>query len=211
MHPRSRGPMAQTPHPQSWRSRQRARQLMRRRSRATPRPPVRPYRGGLKMPLREGVMKRLMKRLKRDVTRCLVTRCPKRRLKRRLKRTSAHSVDPPISSQRAIAGPRVRNQWKEVGRRCQPLNPHDRRRQRQSRHFRIDETPPKLPLLLNFFFLSEIHLDPGDPTESRSFGAQPGGRQHRNISGPYFNPSRISERKVKMSRGRGTEIFSRDA
>ena len=194
--------MAQTPHPRSWRSRPRARPLVRRQNRATPRPPVRPYGGGLKMPLSEGVMKRL-----RDVTRCLVTRCPKTCLKR----TPAHSVDPPISSQRAIAGPRVRNQWKEVGRRCQPLNPHDRRRQRQSRRFRIDETPQKIPFLLTFFFLSEVHLDPGDPTESRSFGAQPGGRQHRNISGPYFNPSRISERKVKMNRGRGTEIFSRDA
>ncbi len=193
--------MAQTPHPRSWRSRPRARQLMRRRNRATPRPPVRPYGGGLKMPLWGGVMKCLrgdvMKCLRRGVTRCL-------------KRAAAHPADPPIPSQGAIAGPRVRNQWKGVGRRCQPLNPHDRRRQRQSRHFRIDETPPKLPLLLNFFFLSEIHLDPGDPTESRSFGAQPGGRQHCNISGPYFDPSRISERKVKMNRGRGAQILSRD-
>jgi hypothetical protein len=184
--------MAQTPRPRSWRSRPRARPLMRRRNRATPPPPVRPYGGDLKMPLWGGVMSCL----RRGVTRCL-------------KGASAHSVDPPIPSQRAIAGPRVRNQWKEVGRRCQPLNPHDRRRQRQSRRVRIDETPQRFPFLLSFFFLSEVHLDPGDPTESRSFGAQPGGRQHRNISGPYFNPSRISERKVKMSRGLGAQVFSR--
>lgn len=184
--------MAQTPHPRSWRSRPRARQPMRRRNRATPRPPVRPYGGGLKMPLRRGVMK-----------------CLRRGVTRRLKRASAHSVDPPIPSQRAIAGPRVRNQWKEVGRRCRPLKPHDRRRQRQSRRFRIDETPQKFLFLLTFFVLSEVHLDPGDPTESRSFGAQPGGRQHRNISGPCFSPSRISERKVKMNRSRGAQVFSR--